>query len=69
MTHRLIDFLKLQKRLLISELESEAAIRASAVQGRIEVKGRDCDTGLPRSLNLEAEEIRYATEEPEGPED
>ncbi len=64
MTHRLIDYLRQHHRLLISEMEAERIIGATPQQVVV-AQGRDCDSGIPRTHNLESDEVLYAIEEPD----
>ena len=45
---------------MVSKLESQAATKASASQGNVEVKGRHFDTGLSRTVELPSEDTLAA---------
>jgi rod shape-determining protein MreB len=58
---RLIGYVRRTHGLIIGELTAEEAIRRSLSQGGvIEVKGRDAETGRPRSVGILYEDIRRA---------
>lgn len=58
MIDQLIAHVRKTHGLMIAELTAEEAIRLSFSQGGvIEVKGRDAQTGLPRTVGIWYEEI------------
>ena len=58
---RLIGYVRRTHGLIIGELTAEEAIRRSVSQvGVVEVRGRDTETGRPRSVGIWYEDIRRA---------
>jgi actin-like ATPase involved in cell morphogenesis len=56
---RLIGYVRRTHGLIIAELTAEEAIRRSVSQvGVVEVRGRDAETGRPRSVGIRCEDIR-----------
>ena len=60
---RLVIYLREHRQFMISELAAER-ILAEPQPVVVEVKGRDCVTGLPSTLKVTGEEIYRATKAP-----
>lgn len=60
MEQKLIDYLRKQHGLIVAELTAERTMGVVSSEPTVAVKGRDAQSGLPKTISLSSSEILAA---------
>lgn len=60
MEQKLIDYLRKQHGLIVAELTAELTISVASSDPTVALKGRDAQSGLPKTISLTSAEILAA---------